>query len=250
VETLGGNHHPPVPDRCHSPLDRVQQRLGYVFTDPSLLQRALTHTSLLQDHPETGEANQRLEFLGDSVLQFVLSEALFRLYPQDREGALSRRRAALTNGRFLSGMARDLELDTSLLLSAGEERSGGRRRDSILEDALEAVIGAIFLDRGFDAARAAVLAWYGPLPARLAAPLGGDNPKGRLQELVQPVHGNQALHYEVIRTEGAPHQREYEVTVRLHDRPLGSGRGSSKKLAEEAAAREALVTLTASAPAE
>jgi len=249
VQTLGTSHHPPVPESSPLSLDRLQQRLGYTFENQALLQRALTHPSFLQDHPEAGESNQRLEFLGDSVLQLILAEALFQLYPEQREGALSQRRAALTNGRFLSQLALDLELDASLCLGASEERTGGRRRDSILEDAVEAVIGAIYLDRGFEAGRRVVLGWYGSLPERLAALLGGDNPKGRLQELIQPAHGNQALHYEVISTEGAPHEREYEVCVHLHDRLLGSGRGSSKKLAEEAAAQAALLALTAPEPA-
>ncbi len=223
----------------------LQQRLGYQFRDPALLRSALTHPSFLQDQPGAGPGNQRLEFLGDSVLQLVLSEALFQLYPEEREGALSKRRATLTKGRFLSQLARDLGLDAALRLSQSEEQTGGRQRASILEDAFEALAGAVYLDSDFATVRRVVLAWYGSLPARLAALLGEDNPKGRLQELVQPVHGNRALRYEVTQAAGAPHEREYEVTVYLHDRLLGSGRGSSKKLAEEAAARAALGPLMA-----
>ena len=227
----------------HPPLEQLQQRLGYAFRDPRLLACALTHTSYLQDHPAAGPGNQRLEFLGDSVLQLILSEALFQLYPDEREGALSKRRSTLTRGLFLSLLARDLGLDAALRLGQSEEQTGGRQRASILEDAFEALIGAIYLDSDFATARRVVLDRYGPLAERLAILLGEDNPKGRLQELIQPGHGNRALRYEVTRTAGAPHERDYEVNVYLHDRLLGAGRGSSKKLAEESAARAALTAL-------
>ncbi len=227
----------------HPPLEQLQQRLGYAFRDPRLLACALTHTSYLQDHPAAGPGNQRLEFLGDSVLQLILSEALFQLYPDEREGALSKRRASLTKGQFLSLLARDLGLDAGLRLGQSEEQTGGRQRASILEDAFEALVGAIYLDSDFATARRVVLDRYGPLTERLALLLGEDNPKGRLQELIQSGHGNRALRYEVTRSVGAPHEREYEVNVYLHDRLLGTGRGSSKKLAQESAARAALVAL-------
>ena len=223
-------------------LDQLQHRLGYTFHDATLLERALTHRSFLAEHPGTA-SNQRLEFLGDAVLQLVLTEALFRLFPADREGELSRRRAALANGPFLAQLAHDSGLDTCLRLGSSEESTGGRGRASTLEDAFEAVVGAVFLDSDFATARRVLLGLLGDLGARLAAVGDTDNPKGRLQELVQPVHGNDALRYELTATEGADHEREYEVTVFLHDRRLGTGRGPSKKLAEEAAAREALRNL-------
>ncbi len=233
----------PVPATRQSILTRLQTQLGYAFRDQALLESALTHASYLPDHPEAGPGNQRLEFLGDSVLQLILSETLFQLYPDEREGLLSKRRATLTNGKFLSRIARDLGLDSALLLSESEEQTGGRRRASIMEDALEALVGALYLDSDFATASRVVLRWYGPLPERLAALLGEDNPKGRLQELLQPQHGNRALSYRVTQTDGAPHEREYEVNVFLYETLLGTGRGSSKKLAEEAAARAALVKL-------
>lgn len=221
-------------------LDQLQVRLGHRFRQPELLERALTHPSFLQEHPQTIENNQRLEFLGDAVLQLILTERLFSLYPSDREGVLTRRRAVLGKGAFLSQLARELVLETCLRLGANEEASGGRQRNAALEDAFEALIGAIHLDGGFDAARNAVLAIYGDLATRLAALEGRENPKGRLQELVQPLHGNQALRYDVVATEGADHARAYTVAVFLHERRLGDGRGPSKKLAEEEAARSAL----------
>jgi ribonuclease-3 len=234
-----------VPEFSLPSLDRLQARLGHVFREPALLQQALTHLSYLQDFPSAGPGNQRLEFLGDSVLQLILSETLFKLDPDAREGALSKCRSTLAKGRFLSLLARELEIDAALQLGQSEENTGGRQRASILEDAFEAVVGAIYLDSDYATTRRVVLAWYGPMTERLAALLGEENPKGRLQELLQPIHGNNALRYQVERTAGTPHEPEYEVNVYLHDTLLGTGRGSSKKLAEEAAARAALPALEA-----
>jgi ribonuclease-3 len=230
--------HPP--ETSLPSLDVLQQRLGHGFRDPALLECALTHLSYVQDFPQARPGNQRLEFLGDSVLQFILTEALFRLYPEEREGPLSKRRSILAQGRFLTLLARELALDTALRLGQSEEQTGGRQRASILEDALEAVIGAIYLDSDLETVRRVVLGWYGPLPDRLAVLLAEDNPKGRLQELLQAAHGDHSLCYKTVHTEGAPHEREYEVEVYLNDKLLGAGRGSSKKLAEESAARAAL----------
>lgn len=225
------------------PLEQLEIRIDHAFRDRVLLERAVTHPSLLQDRPDLVESNQRLEFLGDAVLQLILTEALFDLFPGDREGLLSKRRAALANGSFLARLAREVGLDVTLRLSASEEATGGRTRASALEDAFEALIGAVYLDSDIDTARRVVLGLYGHLPDRLAAVEDVENPKGRLQELVQPLHGNNALRYEVVHVQGEDHAREYEVAVYLRDRTLGSGRGTSKKQAEEAAARAALVTM-------
>jgi ribonuclease III len=219
---------------------KLQQTIGYEFRDSELLQRALTHPSYLQDRPEALESYQRLEFLGDSVLQLILSETLFRAYPDAREGELSRRRSNLSKGAFLSQLARELGVDEALRLGQSEDANGGRNRDSNLEDALEALIGALFLDSDLATTRASVLRWLGDLEARLATSQPIDNPKGRLQEKVQPHHGNNAIRYECIHVAGADHARQYEAIVYLLDKPFGTGRGTSKKLAEEAAAAEAL----------
>lgn len=224
-------------------IPALQQRLGYEFRSAALLLEALTHPSYLQDHPQAGPHNQRLEFLGDSVLQFVLTDALFREFTAEREGVLSRRRAVLSKGGFLTQMARDLGLAAALRLSQSEDAAGGRTRASILEDAFEALVGAVYLDSDLATVRERVLAWYGPLAARLTLAEDAENPKGRLQELIQPEHGNTALRYEVTATTGPRHAREYAVAVFLHDRQLGAGRGPSKKVAEEAAAQAALTTL-------
>lgn len=226
-------------------ISALQQRLGYQFREPALLLEAMTHGSYLQDDPTGGPHNQRLEFLGDSVLQFVLTDALYREYPTDREGVLSRRRAVLSKGGFLTQMARDLGLDAGLRLNKSEEDAGGRNRASILEDAFEALVGAIYLDSDLATIRQLLLTWYGPLPDRLAVSEDAENPKGSLQELVQPAHGNNALRYEVGATTGPRHARIYEVDVFLNDRKIGTGSGSSKKAAEEAAARVALAALRA-----
>ncbi|HEY1849114.1 MAG TPA: ribonuclease III [Opitutaceae bacterium] len=229
-------------------MDALQARIGHRFRDGALLERALTHASFLQDEPLSPGNNQRLEFLGDSVLQLVLTEALFRLYPGDREGELTKRRAVLTRGQFLSGLAREIGLDLCLRLGANEEATGGRGRDAALEDAFEALIGAVHLDGGMGASQAVVTRVYGDLGGRLAALVGAANPKGRLQELVQGLHGNGALRYDLLAAEGEDHRRTYEVGVYILDRSLGVGRGPSKKAAEEDAARAALLSLESAEP--
>lgn len=220
---------------------QLQARLGHTFRDPALLVSALTHTSFSADHPDANtENNQRLEFLGDAVLQILLSEALYQLFPAEREGPLSKRRSLLVNRTFLAGLAREIGADQCLRLGRSEEKTGGRSRTSALGDAFEAIIGALYLDSDFITTRRLVLAIYGDLAARLGAHEAEDNPKGRLQEWAQPLHGNNALHYDLIGIAGEDHAREYECAVFLFDRELGRGRGTSKKLAEEAAARAAL----------
>lgn len=231
-----------------APLEKLQQRLAYAFRDPQLLVRAVTHPSYLHDHPEDPESNQRLEFLGDAVLQLVVTEELFNQYPADREGALSKNRAALSKGAFLSELARQIGLATCLRLSASEEQTGGRDRAIALGDAFESLVGAIYLDSDLATTRRVVLALYGSFASHLAEMQPSENPKGRLQELVQPVHGNHAIRYEVVATYGEDHNREYEVQIFFNTEPLGIGRGKSKKVAEEAAARIALGKLESYSP--
>ena len=228
-------------------LEILQHRLDHTFRDAGLLETAVTHPSYLQEHPDVPESNQRLEFLGDAVLQLVLTEALFDLFPTDREGSLSQRRSALAKGKFLSDLAREINLPDCLRLGSSEEQTGGRTRASALEDAMEAVIGALYLDSDLFTARRVILGLIGSLSDRLAALQPAENPKGRLQELVQAEHGNHALRYQVIHISGEDHAREYEASATLNGRLLGTGRGTSKKSAEEAAARAALVTLKATA---
>lgn len=225
------------------PHQAIEARLGYTFRNPALLREALTHGSYGPENADAGPHNQRLEFLGDAVLHLVLTEALFREYPEEREGVLSSRRSSLTKGQFLSQLARDLGIAQGLRLGRSEIDTGGHDRASTLEDAMEAVVGAVFLDSDFDTTRRVILGWYGSIADRVARTEDDENPKGRLQELVQPEHGNNALRYEVTGIDGPNHAREFAVTVFFLDKPVGSGRGSSKKTAEEQAARAALATL-------
>ncbi len=225
-----------------SAFESLQHNIGYRFNDPDRLRLALTHPSWLQEHADENESNQRLEFLGDAVLQLALTEALFNLYPTEREGALSKRRAALTKGHYLARLAREIDLAPALRLAASEEQTGGRERPAALEDAFEALIGAIYADSDFPTARAVVLRLYGDLAARLRTVIHHENPKGRLQEKVQPTLGNSALRYDVSHIAGEDHAREYEARVYLRGEFLGAGRGTSKKSAEENAARVALET--------
>jgi len=239
-------------------LRPLQRRIGYSFRNLGLLEQALTHPSSLNELPRrragNDRSNQRLEFLGDSVLQLIFSEALYRLYPEDREGALSTKRFALVKGSTLSALAREIALYEHIRVGQsertntgptpkrdnGENRNTASLRDSILEDAFEALIAAIYLDSDLATTREVVLRLYGDISQKLATAEPDTNPKGRLQEHVQPRYGNDALHYEVIATHGEAHAREFEVALNLHGERLATGRGSSKQRAEEAAAREAL----------
>lgn len=230
-------------DNFESALAGLQERLGYRFGNLDLLKTAVTHPSFLQDNPEARDSNQRLEFLGDAVLQLILTESLFLLFPNDREGSLSKRRSTLSKGRYLSGLAVRLSIAPCLRISVSEEQCGGRERHSTLEDAFEALIGALYLDSDFATAKRIVLALYGSLEARLEESQPAENPKGQLQERVQPAHGNHALHYAVVHVSGQDHAREYEAQLFLNETLIGKGRGPSKKSAEENAARQGLVFL-------
>lgn len=223
----------------NAPLDQLQARIGHRFRRRDLLDLAMTHVTCVPDRADTA-SNQRLEFLGDAVLQLVLTEALYGLFPEEREGRLTPRRALLVNGPLLAALGRELGLEQCLQLGPSERGGDGRGQPAALRDAFEALLGAVYLDSDFATVRAVVHRIYGDLRARLAQAGRDENPKGRLQELVQARHGNDALRYELVAATGEDHARDYEVAVLLHGRRLASGRGSSKKLAEEAAARGAL----------
>jgi len=224
----------------NSPADQLQDRISYSFNNPDLLNLALTHPSWLQDHPEKTDSNQRLEFLGDAVLQLALTESLFTLLPAAREGELSKKRAALSNGTYLARIAGEIDLGAALKLSESEHEAGGREKASALEDAFEALLGAIYSDSDFETTKRVIHKLYGDLTVRLAQVIPEENPKGRLQELIQPALGNAALSYEVEHVAGDDHAREYEARVFLEGQLIGTGRGSSKKSAEEEAARQGL----------
>lgn len=223
-------------------LAEFQQRIGYPFNNPDLLGLALTHPSHAFEGGRCRRNNQRLEFLGDAVLQLVLTEHLYRQYPQLAEGEMTKLRSALVNRTALAAQARQLNLGHYLLMGRGEERNGGRDRDSSLADAFEAVVGAMYLDGGLAAAAAWLTPKLAPLCAQEAARHHEGNPKGWLQEFLQSRQ-LKAPTYEVVAATGPDHQREYRVAVRLEGETLAEGVGSNKKAAEIAAALAALQKL-------
>lgn len=211
-------------------LDAFTGRLGHRFADPGLLRRALTHRSWCAEHAGY-PSNERLEFLGDAVLGLVVTDGLYALMPDAGEGQLSRMRAAVVCAPALAEMATELELGEVLLLGKGERASGGRDRPSILADAMEAVIGAIYLDGGMAAAA--------DLVARLVLPrledAGATDHKSRLHELAARDPQRNVV-FE-ISEEGPEHDKTFRALVVLDGRPMGEGVGRSKKQAEQAAAR-------------
>lgn len=217
-------------------LGRFQSRLGYRFDESALLEQALTHRS------RGGGNNERLEFLGDSILGFVVAEALFRQFPKASEGELTRMRASLVRKPALAGIARELDMGPHLHLGGGELRSGGAGRDSILADALEAVIGAIYLDSGIEAATGVMLRLFDILLESTSPDIIKD-PKTRLQELLQK-RGLDLPVYEVVQQEGKPHKLRFVIECcagEAGDRYRGEGR--SRREAEQRAALRAIEDL-------
>jgi ribonuclease-3 len=223
--------------------EALQRRIDYRFSRPALLRESLTHKSFSNEHPdEPAPHNERLEFLGDAVLDLVVSRRIFNDFPTLPEGELTRIRAEVVSEKGLAAVARDLELGSCLMLGRGEERSGGRDKESLVADALEALLGAIFCDGGFDRAGSVIEALFASAVASSASRKTGIDHKTRLQELLQARHG-QPPTYVLTRTEGPDHQRLYTVEVCLADRPIGVGQGRNKKAAEQAAASEALARM-------
>ncbi|MBE0542769.1 MAG: ribonuclease III [Verrucomicrobia bacterium] len=222
---------------------KLQTRLGYTFRDAGLLRLALTHPSVAHEQGAPVQHNQRLEFLGDAVLQLALTRELYERFPAFGEGPLTKARAKLVNRRTLAEHGRELDLGDYLILSRGEELHGGRERPSALADTYEALIGAIFLDGGFDAARELILREF-------SAAFGGlnvipilENPKGELQEFLQAKTA-ESPQYHVVASSGPDHDRVFECTVRHAGVELARGTGKSKKAAESEAALAALAKLT------
>ena len=227
-----------------STLADLERRLGAPFRDRALFATALTHPSYVNEHPEErSESNERLEFLGDAALGFVVADELYAHHPGVQEGLLTQWRAQLVCGPTLARVARELELGPALRLGRGEHATGGREREGNLERAYEAVIGAVLLDRGLEAVRAVVRETL----AEELELLGVDddllNAKGALQQLVQGA--GQRPEYVVVSEEGPEHARRYGVEVRLDGERAGAGFGRSKQRAEKEAAREALLALRA-----
>src|SRR5688572_11152590 len=219
-------------------------RLAHTFVDPSLLQRALAHRSWVAESP--GQvSNERLEFLGDAVLGLVVTDHIFRTYPDLPEGELAKVRASVVSAAALAEVAVELELGPALRLGKGEDASGGREKPSILADATEAVIGAVYLDGGWDAASELVLDLLGERIGAAALGPGGQDYKTRLQELAAREH--EALPEYEVADEGPDHAKRFYATVSLKGVAYGMGEGRSKKQAEQAAARVAWEALVARA---
>lgn len=226
------------------PLDEIEERIQFVFRDRTLLERALVHRSWAHDHVPALPDNERLEFLGDAVLGLVVAERLVEDFPDD-EGRLTRARAELVRRESLAAVARDLEIGRWLLLGKGELSSGGREKDSILADAFEALLGAVFRDGGLAAARALVHRCFG-------ASLGRDHDSGGLLSPRDPItllqerlqqDGLGTPKYRLVAREGPAHAPEWTQDVRVGDDVLGSGSGRSKQEARRAAAQAALSSL-------
>jgi len=217
---------------------RLQEALGYRFHRPALLDQALTHRSFGVPH------NERLEYLGDSVLSCVIAAALYDHFPTLKEGELSRLRANLVREQTLHELALQLGVGEALKLGEGESRSGGHARPSILADAVEAIFGAVFLDGGFEAAQQAILGLFRPLVEAIDLQKPGKDPKTRLQELLQG-QGRPLPRYTVLATRGAAHNQTFEVECVVSDCALRTtGTGNSRRVAEQAAAREAYEQLS------
>lgn len=220
----------------------LEARLGYTFRNPDLLRDALTHPSYRHEQPDTAADHQRLEFLGDAVLGLLAAEHYYHAFAEDNEGRLTRLRASLASTAPLAAAARSVDLGPHVRLGRGEEASGGRQRDALLADTLEAVLGAAYLDGGLEAAR--VIFAHVILSLSLTGESGdaADNPKGRLQEWAQQ-HNDEPPHYRLVHEEGRPHDRFYIVQAVLGDRILGTGAGPNKREAEKHAARNALARI-------
>jgi ribonuclease-3 len=210
--------------------DELSRKLGYKFNDPNLLKLALTHRS------SSGINNERLEFLGDSIVNCVIAEALYHQFPKAQEGDLSRWRASLINRETLGTLARDFEMGRYLILGPGELKSGGTERLSILSCAMEAIIGAIYIDSNFEAIRDRILKWYEPLLSALTKTSSHKDPKTELQEYLQAEHMPLPV-YTVESVEGEAHQQAFTISCTVdgvEEKVLG--KGTSRRRAEQDAA--------------
>jgi len=225
-------------------LLKVQHNLQYTFSDPEILKLALTHPSYAHEHPgEGGEEhhNQRLEFLGDAVLDFLVAAWLYCTYTDFPEGPLTRLRATLVRTTTLANLARELDLGSALLLGRGEEESGGRERAANLCDALEATVGALYLDGGKDVIWARLEPWFAGRATAILDAEAYVDAKSRFQEWSQAELG-QTPAYQIVDEAGPDHAKTFTAQVLIGDDVAGQGTGASKRMAEQAAARVALVT--------
>jgi ribonuclease III len=218
----------------------LEDKLRYSFQNPEMLRLALTHRSVSSEDPSRND-NERLEFLGDAVLQLVITDLLYESYPHLAEGQMAKVRAAVVSGPALAEVARSLDLGMHIELAPGEERTGGREKDSILADGVEAILGAVYLDAGIDAVGEIILSLWSDQVADRAKSPGIKDFKTRLQEHL--ARDDRRPAYEVEGS-GPDHSRHFKATVYVEGTRLGSGEGRSKKAAEQSAAEEALAFLS------
>jgi ribonuclease-3 len=234
-------------------LEKLQQTLGYRFRDPRLLRRALTHPSYVNEHPdETLGDNQRLEFLGDAVIDFIAADWVYGSYTDFDEGRMTRLRAVLVRTETLAHFASQVGIGEALRLGHGEEEAGGRERDANLCDAFEAVVGAIYRDAGMRAARTVVEPFFTPVAETTLAEAADQDAKSRLQEWSQ-AELKVTPHYRIVAAKGPDHAKTFVAEVLLDERVVGQGAGHSKQAAEQAAAQaacESLIALNAAASAD
>jgi len=222
-------------------LQELQEIIGYDFSDTSLLEKAMTHSSYINEHHlEKKDCNERLEFLGDAVLEIVSSEYLYFHYPNEAEGKLTRMRASIVCEPTLNFCARTFGLQQYLILGRGEEATGGRKRASLVSDALEALIGAIYLDGGFAPAKEFIHRFV--LNDLSQKKLFYDS-KTILQEIVQKEEGSGHLTYELVGETGPDHDKLFHVRVLFDSKEIGTGSGHTKKSAEQQAAYQAILHL-------
>jgi ribonuclease-3 len=226
-----------------SPVTELAVRLGVRFRNPALLEQAVVHSSWVNEHSDTVlDSNERMEFLGDAVIALVISEALWARHPEESEGLLTTRRAAIVSARGLARIAARLDLGRYLVLGQGAERSGERKRGSVLASAFEAVVAAIYLDRGLPVVRDALLRLAEPELEAAPPALSLKSPKSRLQELAYSTTGHPPA-YRILSVEGPDHARQYAVEVMIGGETLGRGEGLSRRDAETEAAAAALARL-------
>ena len=220
-------------------LRDLEAKMAYRFKDFNLLRLALTHPSYNIKNPANPN-NQRLEFLGDSILGAVLSAKLYDLYPNEDEGSLSRKRSFFARGTHLVKLGSFLKLEKVIKMSPTEIKHKGNKRSSTLEDGVEALIGAIYLDGGFQAAQNCILSWIGNLEDKLEDKTSTMNPKGKLQELVQSMDEKPRIRYNLIDHSGPDHAKSFIVELRIGQKIISQGKGNSKKQAESSAAAKAI----------
>ncbi|MBW1800839.1 MAG: ribonuclease III [Deltaproteobacteria bacterium] len=222
----------------------LNQRLSYTFKNPTLLEEAFRHASFVNENPDLNLAdNERLEFLGDAQLDQAIRDILMRIFEDAKEGHLSKYRASLVNERGLYQLAKELQLGNHLLLGRGEQMSRGHRKPSILANTFEALMGALYLDAGFDATREIIHRLFIPLLVRIDVRVIKDDFKSMLQEFTQQTFKSRPEYY-LIKESGPAHDKTFRIALRINGTVVSEGEGKSKKVAEQVAAREAFLCLT------